>query len=132
MISYQKLITSLQNKKTYSFSIKNKYTIIIRSLSKYHITIFQDQWDLYEEKCSQPYHLFHISSNNEQDRCSSYFWVCKNTNKIQNIPDKFFSYEQPTYNFTSSTRSRCPSDSITNEIKIFQQILDNIRTTITK
>ena len=145
MITYQQLVDYLQNQHEYpitlspeeqvileallpSITIKSNYIVINVSGSDYHITIFVDQWDDYEEVSYKPYYLFHISSNGETDRCSSYFWVDKKTNRIKKIPRKYFNYNQPTYNFFSSTRSPCHLRDIEFLLKVFQRILLSAQT----
>jgi len=122
MLPYQKLIDYLKQHK-YPITIKPKYSVITVPGNNYHITIFQDQWDDYENTSGKPYYLFHVSSNNEIDRCSSYFWVDKNSLRIKRIPQKYFMYVQPTYSFHSSTRNPCHLGEIKNVLKKFQTIL---------
>lgn len=125
MVSYQKLVNYCRKKK-YKISIKKNYFVISIPKFDYHITVFQDQWDDYEKDSGRPYHLFHISSDKEENRCSSYFWVNKNNNRIQNIPKEFFSYNQPNYSFYASTRSPCPYKSIKKLLRTFQKMLNKI------
>lgn len=128
MISYQKLLKYLKKQRKYRISIKKNYFVI--AMQNYHITVFQDQWDDYEKTINEPYHLFHISSNNEQNRCSSYFWVDKKNYQIQNIPSEYFSYGQPNYSFTSSTRTPCILTDIQKLLDVFQTLLNRISSTI--
>lgn len=121
MLSYQILINYLQNHRRYNTNIKPNYCVITGI--NYHITIFKDQWDNYESISGKPYHLFHISSDENQNRCSSYFWVNNNDYKIKKIPKKYFSYNQPTYTFFSSTRFPCHLYNIDDLLKLFQKIL---------
>lgn len=124
MPSYQTLINYLKQQQ-YRFSIKSGYFVVAVNGLDYHITVYQDQWDDYEEVTGNKYHLFHISSEQQLNRCSSYFWVSKQDNRIKKIPPQYFSYNQPSYNFTASTRSPCQLEDIDTLLKIFQQILDN-------
>lgn len=126
MIPYQKLLKYLKRQHYYPVSVKKKYLVISVPGSKYHITVFQDQWDNYEKIAEKPYHLFHISSDETEKRCSSYFWVNKRNYRIQNIPRNFFLYNQPEYSFFSSTRSPCELRSIQPLLKIFQKLLNRI------
>ncbi len=123
MFTYDKLINLLINQNMYPISIKKKYVVIMFPGINYHVTIFRDQWDDYEKITKKPYNMFHVSSNNEYNRCSSYFWVSKNTNKIKNIPEQFFIYNQPNYTFFSSTRSPCDLGHIESLLAKFQKIL---------
>jgi len=126
MITYNELISFLKKQHSYPVSVKKKYVVIIIPNKKYHITIFEDQWDDYTNITGLPYHLFHISSDNEENRCSSYFWVDRSTNRIKNIPHKFFKYNQETYNFYSSTRNPCNYSDIKFLLKKFQKIIKKI------
>jgi len=123
VFSYQFLTTNLQKQNIYPISIKSNYLVIMIPGMDYHITIYQNQWDDYEKQMEKPYHLFHISSNSEENRCSSYFWVNKNTHRIQKIPKRYFSYNQPSYSFNSSTRNPCHLSDIIKILKIFQKLL---------
>lgn len=105
-------------------SVRKNYLVINIPGSKYHITIFQDQWDMYEMETAHPYYLFHISSNEENNRCSIYFWVNKNNYRIEPIPTNLFLYNQPKYTFHSSTRSPCSHDNIKKSLIFFQKILN--------
>jgi hypothetical protein len=126
MISYKNIIDYLIDyKHNYSYSIKSSYIVI--NNGKYHITIYQDQWDDYENANGKPYHLFHISLNDINNRCSSYFWVNKSNYHIRKIPTKYFMYNQPTYSFFSSTRSPCKLSEIISTIKLFQKIINDIK-----
>lgn len=123
MLSYQKLVNYLKKQHHYPVSFKSEYFVINVPGYGYHITVFQDQWDNYEDVSERPYYLFHISSESNQNRCSSYFWVKKYDNRIKKIPRKYFMYNQPNYSFFSSTRSPCPLAEIMPLLRIFQKIL---------
>lgn len=127
MVSYQLLVDYLTNQDKYLTNIRNKYSVILVPNSDYHVTIFRDQWDNYEIVSGKPYYLFHISSDEQINRCSSYFWVNKKTLQIENISSGFFMYNQPTYNFFSSTRNPCLFYNIEPILDIFQEILDSIK-----
>ncbi len=105
-------------------TVKIDYIVIRIPNQFYHITIYQDQWDDYMHTTNRPYHLFHISSNNKDTRCSSYFWINVKTLKIQKIPRGLFLYNQPSYSFDSSTRNPCPLANILDILKFFQKILN--------
>lgn len=123
MLSYDKLVAYLKYQNKYLVTIKPQYLVIKLPNYNYHITIFRDQWNTYESVAKKPYHLFHISSDTEINRCSTYFWVDNKTGKIKNIPEKDFAYNQLEYNFFSSTRSPCSPGEITKILKKFQNIL---------
>ena len=124
--SYQTLLKYLQNQHDYPISVKSNYCVIIIPGLNYHITIFQDQWDRYEEVSDKPYYLFHISSTTDIKKCSSYFWVEKYNKHIKKIPKHYFLYNQQNYSFFSSTRSPCHLRNMDKLIKIFQRILNAI------
>lgn len=126
MLSYQTLIKYLRDQHDYPVSIKKYYCVIMVPGIDYHITIYEDQWDRYEEISNKPYYLFHVSSNNENNRCSSYFWVNKYNHIIKKIPRNFFMYNQPKYSFFSSTRNPCHLRDISILLKTFQRILNKI------
>ncbi|XWV26907.1 hypothetical protein QJ857_gp0143 [Tupanvirus soda lake] len=126
MLPYQLLLKHLKSQHLYPVSIKPNYCVIMAPGMNYHITIFQEQWDDYEKVSGKPYYLFHISSNDENNRCSSYFWVTKYTNRVKKIPRKYFLYNQPNYTFFSSTRNPCHLWDVKPLLKIFQSILDTI------
>lgn len=127
MLTYQELTNSLKNKYKYIVSIKPIYTVITIPNTNYHITIYEDQWNNYQENTGKPYHLFHISSNNENNRCSSYFWVDMMTHRIKKIPRKYFSYNQLLYSLSSSTRSPCHLSDITQLLVVFQKMINEIK-----
>lgn len=86
----------------------------------FHITIFKDQWNEYPNK---KYHLFHITHEDESDKCSSYFWVTNHL-KIKNIPPSKFKYGQEDYSMFSSTRNYC-TDKAIKVIRVnFQKLLN--------
>jgi hypothetical protein len=124
MLTYYELTKHLKNQHLYPISIKSNYTVIMFPGTEYHITIFKDQWDNYENVSGKPYYLFHISSNDKNVRCSSYFWISKYTNKIKKIPRQYFMYNQPNYTFFSSTRQPCHLWNVKPLLKKFQKILD--------
>lgn len=126
MISYEQLIIYLKKQKVYPISLKSKYVVILVPGSKYHVTIFQDQWDEYQNVTGLPYHLFHISSDHLENRCSSYFWVKRSNYRIKKIPKKYFQYGQPAFGFYSSTRMPCSLSEIIFLLKKFQGMLNKI------
>lgn len=123
MVTYKQLARYLKKYHKHFISIKKNYLIIIFPNLNYHITVFKDQWDDYQKVTDLPYHLFHISSNNVDNRCSSYFWVNKYNLHIKNIPKNYFKYNQPDYSFYGSTRNMCSSNSIKHMLQVFQKIL---------
>ena len=128
MLSYETLLLALKNDKKYKTSIKNNYFVTMpNNFKDLHITVYKDQWDSYETVTSLPYHMFHISSNSNDNRCSSYFWVNKHTLHIQPVSDKHFKYNQDTYDFYNSTRSPCSTKVTDPYIKNFQNKLYNIK-----
>ncbi|AGC01726.1 hypothetical protein H012_gp739 [Acanthamoeba polyphaga moumouvirus] len=129
-ISYRTLLKNLSKINNIILSIKNNYLIITLPNNNYHITIFQDQWDDYQKQINKPYHLFHISSNDTKNKCSSYFWVYKKNYKIYKIPNKYFKYNQPNYSFFTSTRNPCSYLEIKTLLKYFGRILSSIHSYI--
>lgn len=123
MISYYFLSNYLYNNKI-KCSINNEYIIIFYG-QKYHITIFQDQWDEYHNITNLPYYLFHVSSNRKINRCSRYYWVSKKKLKIQDIPKKYFKYQSSNYSYYSSTRQKCNRHDVIGIVKYFQTLLDH-------
>ncbi|MEM3062449.1 MAG: hypothetical protein QW303_02735 [Nitrososphaerota archaeon] len=123
MVTYEQLARYLKNYYKHFTTIKKNYFIIMFPNLNYHITVFRDQWDDYQKITGMPYHLFHISSNRENNRCSSYFWVDKYDLRIKKIPRKYFKYSQPEYSFYGSTRNACRSLSIKHILRVFQKIL---------
>ena len=126
MLTYLKLIECLEKYskyRKYTYSIKSNYVVILFPKSEYHVSIFKDQWDEYEFLTGKPYYQFHVSSNNIDQRCSSYFWVKKSTNRIRKIPSKYFYYDQPVYSINESTRSPCKLRKIMPILKLFQKFL---------
>lgn len=126
MLSYKKMAIYLQQQNKYFFAIKPSYIVISIPKIKYHITIYRDQWDEYEDVTGKPYHLFHVSANDTTEKCSSYFWINKHNYHIQKIPKKYFTYNQPSFNFFSSTRSPCGLQEVSPLLKNFQQIINEI------
>jgi hypothetical protein len=121
-LPYKRLINIIKRGTNYKLVIKKEYSVLL-ICKNFHISIFQDQWDNYEKLVNMPYYLFHVSSNESTGKCSTYFWVDKETLQIKNIPDKFFKYESETYDHTKSTRSKCKFIDIKPSIKKFQKIL---------
>lgn len=122
-MSYNRLLKYLKKQSDLKVTIKPIYLVITMPNENHHITIYQDQWDLYQSVTELPYHMFHISSNDTENRCSSYFWVDKYTLEIKPIPSKYFSYDQENYSFFGSTRKPCRVEKIIPLIKVFQGIL---------
>lgn len=131
MISYDILSKYLQKYYKYNTNIRDKYLVITNHniSKKYHITIFRDQWDDYSTVTTLPFHLFHLSSDDVDNRCSSYFWINKKNYLIQKIPNKYFQYNQPVYNFSNSTRSPCNFTELSPLLKFFQKILKRLLAT---
>lgn len=127
IINYDKLVSDMPSK--VSLRVKDKYVMVQIPNFDYHITIFRDQWDDYKDVTNRNYHLFHITSNNPNIKCSTYFFVDLYSNRIKKIPDKYFKYEQDSYGFYSSTRSPCSYKLIKPAIKLFQKILNIIQET---
>lgn len=125
IITFKVLKKYLYNK--YNSKITSNYILINPPESNYHITIFKDQWDNYHFDSHFAYHLFHISSNNNDSKCSSYFWVDKNKYYIRHIPNKYFSYNQSIFSYYKSTRNRCSLKDIIPSIQFFSLILQNIK-----
>ena len=124
IINYDKLILIL--KSSIKLYIKDKYFMIMIPKLGYHISIFRDQWDEYKSKTNRNYHLFHITSNDANNKCSTYYYVDLYTNRIKKIPNEYFLYNQDTYGFYSSTRSQCEYKLIKPGLKYFQKILNSI------
>ena len=127
---YNNLIEYLQGIGSINTSVKSNYIVISFKRSSHHITIFKDQWDDYTHDMTSNngrYHLFHISSNKETNKCSTYFWVDRNTLAIKEIPSRYFKYEQPSYDFNSSTRRSCENKNVYKILYFFQKILFYIK-----
>jgi len=129
MVSYNTIKDIVHHKTLFEISIKSNYIVLsIPSIVDYHITIYKDQWDFYVDFTGFEYYLFHISSNNSINRCSTYYWVDIHTMKIIDIPPKYFRYEQKSYDMYSSTRESCEAN---NKIKLllrnFEKILKYLK-----
>jgi hypothetical protein len=95
---------------------------------KYHITIFQDQWDDYQSPSGLTAKLFHITHGHyDQFRCSTYFILDKNLH-IQEVPSADFSYNQPDFGPTKSRRSKCTNKSLEFIIRHFEELIGQIAT----
>lgn len=134
MISYTQLQQYLLENYHDVTSVTRNYTVInmkdnksesdsFENITDYHITIYKDQWDEYETVIGKPYYMFHISSNQYLNRCSSYFWVEKSTGSIKKIPGKYFQYNCETFSFSQSTRTPCNTHFCDKVNKLFQKIL---------
>lgn len=134
MITYKKILLYLTKQHKYKIIIKKDYFIItnLNRKENFHITVFQDQWDKYWKVTKKPYHLFHISSNDNINRCSTYFWVDIYTYRIKKIPSKYFKYNQKSYGFYSSTRNPCNYYYIKPLLLVFQKILYSIKIDLIK
>jgi hypothetical protein len=130
MPKYYKFLSYLRKQHKYPIIVKANYLVIGMPGTDYHITIFRNQWDDYQQITGKPYHLFHISSDNERDRCSSYFWVDKHSYLIKKIPKKYFLYSQQSYSYYSSTRNPCNWNKISILLKRFQKVLLDFRHTL--
>ena len=125
MSDYQSLKKFLE-KSGHAYNIRKLYFVIAVPKSGHHITVYENYWDDYETVTGHPYYMFHISSNNENDRCSSYYWVDKRDLFIIDIPESAFKYEQPEYDFTRSTRKPCSDIATERARDLFQKfLLDN-------
>jgi hypothetical protein len=89
---------------------------------KYHITVFQDEWDNYSKLTNLPYHLFHLTENKFENKCSTFLWIDKDM-LIKDIPQEYFIYNQPEHDYHRSTRTKCNSNDTKTIIKKFQKIL---------
>jgi hypothetical protein len=127
MLPYKKLVSFLYKQKRFPINSKSIYTVVSIPNSRYHITVFADQWDAYQKTTGLPYYLFHISSDDIDRRCSSYFWVRQTDLTILPIPSKYFKYAQPDFDFYSSTRNPCDSANIKAIVHQFQNLLHTIK-----
>jgi hypothetical protein len=122
-LNYNKLIKYLSKQKVYRFVPKKDYFMIFNGDFPYHITVYRDQWDDYQDETNLPYHLFHITSNSEANKCSTYFWVDKKSYRTKHIPKKYFQYNQPDFGFYSSTRTSCEFKYIKPMIIVMEKML---------
>jgi hypothetical protein len=106
-------------------SIKVNYVVLtMQDVNDYHITIYEEQWDYYSDLTGFKYYLFHISSNNMDNRCSTYFWVDIENLDIIDIPPRYFKYDQSNFDMYASTRSKCITTSSITKLKdIFNKTL---------
>lgn len=125
MISYSDIKDIAHIKSPFKISIKSDYLVLTLPLMiDYHITIYEDQWDFYSDFTGFEYYLFHISSNDTKNRCSTYYWVDVYDLSIVDIPPSYFRYEQETYDMYSSTRKRCkPNRVIDILLDTFERVL---------
>lgn len=100
-------------------NIKNKFN----KINKYHITIFEDQWNKYISPSKISSKLFHIT--NEISKCSIYF-ILKDDMTIIEVPKSDFKYEQSEFNNYASTRIKCIDKNINIIIKEFTNVIQNI------
>lgn len=140
MVSYLELIDLIKNLKSNSnilfttkgvnsnilITTKGHYFVIKIPGINYHLTVFQDQWDDYASQMGKPYHLFHISSDENKNRCSSYFWIGIKDHLIYHIPKKYFKYEQDSFGTDRSTRKSCEFNDVKPILKMFKNILKSI------
>ncbi len=126
MITYDELVKMLDLKFPGRVRQRREYSVIVFPKSEYHLTIFRDQWDDYQKITGHPYYLFHISSNNVENRCSIYWWVDKKNLRIHRIPDNIFKYSQPNYSIIASTRQPCRTIDIAFILKFFGKFLRGI------
>lgn len=125
MISFEKLYQKLSRHP--QITIKKNYLVICPIGQKYHITVFKDQWNDYKKVTKMDYHLFHISTNATESKCSSYFWVDTDTYQILNIPPKYFKYNKNYFSFYTSTRQPCDLREIRPVKYYFQKLLYKLR-----
>jgi hypothetical protein len=93
---------------------------------KYHITVYQDQWDQYQSPSGLTARLFHITHGHyDKFRCSTYFILDENLN-IREVPETDFKYEQPDFGMTKSRRSKCTNKALVIIIREFEKMLKNI------
>lgn len=111
----------------FKLSINDKYAVIkFLSDENFHVTIFKDQWDDYHKKTGHNYHLFHISSESETTKCSSYFWATTAKLKILSIPKNIFAYGQENFGLYSSTRQPCDMKSIAPTMRKLQVLMHDV------
>ena len=133
-IKFNDLINLLNVKNPYyKLNIKTnqtnliKYAVINFNINKnYHVTIFSDQWNNYYKETGLNYYLFHVSTNETVNRCSTYYWIDINTLKIKEIPEKYFHYNQTFFDLYNSTRSSCKYNDIIEILDMFQKLLNII------
>lgn len=127
IVTYYDLIKFLskQNIFLYKFNKKGNYIVLSLTSFDYHITIFKDQWDMYESVTKLPYHLFHISEETTDTiKCSVYFWMDKHQYKTHDIPQEYFQYNQTNFDYGKSRRSKCVYDkSIKHLLKTFEKFV---------
>jgi len=121
----QNLQASLDKTSIFKQVNVNKKNIIINiKNSKYHISIFRDQWNDYQKNTNLAEKLFHVT--NEKTQCSTYFVV---DTELQIKKPSNFSYEQPEFGFNKSTRKPCVDDEINNIIGQFEVLVQKIANT---
>lgn len=126
LINFNDLESKLRRCCNKNLVIRRDYLVIKYDDIDYHVTIFKDQWDDYYQKTGRPYYLFHISTNDPVNKCSTYLWVDILTHGITMVPPKYFKYEQSSFDFNGSTRKPCDINKILILIKRFQKILISI------
>ena len=57
MITYEQLSSFLKKQREYPVSFRKNYFVVMVRGTRYHITVFQDQWNDYEKVTGMPYHL---------------------------------------------------------------------------
>lgn len=124
MLNYQLLVEYLDKYYKNLLSIKNNYFVISMPNFDHHITVYEDQWNNYQELSGLPYYLFHMSSSDTTTtKCSIYFWVSKINGKILRIPKKFFTYGQNHYSHMGSTRPKCKFLKVVMLVKFFRRVI---------
>lgn len=104
-------------KKNHKIVNRKKYIVLIYA-GPYHLTIFKDQWN--------DDHMFHISDNNIENRCSVYYKI-NELGKIYELGSNEFEYNQQQFSSKSSTRTKCKINGYIEHILAdFQIKLDRI------
>lgn len=120
LLSYNHLLKNLVNFSV-NVTVKPQYFLIKIKGTKFHISIYFDQWDYYHVFRKKYERLFHITD--EELGCSRYYIL---DNKLRISEPANFKYEQDDFGYFKSTRKRCMDKSIDRIIKNFSRLINRI------
>ena len=134
-LTYNWLITELkkinfkQNSIFESLTVNDKKKYLMLSVKKqfnvkYHLTIFEDQWNNYVSPSKLNAKLFHITFdvNDEEKKCSTYL-ILTDKYRVRLVPETDFKYNQPEFGMNASTRSQCIDKAIKLIAKSFEVLI---------
>ncbi|AYV79145.1 MAG: hypothetical protein Faunusvirus3_25 [Faunusvirus sp.] len=104
---------------------KHYFMIQLRSNRNVHLSIFMDQWNMYETNTKIPGKLIHISHDDHGVKQSVYFLFTDDL-RVRPLTDAEFQYQQPTFGFKSSTRVKYTDKLVDVIVRQFGRVMRQV------